>query len=189
MLNALLVFSALTSQAPVEEVQAPEPSTWELFVGLSGGVRTDTTSFGGIGHVGLNRRVFSWLRPEVSVGLGLFDGPLDAVIAIKIGARLEWPSDARVKPYVWLAFAHGHELGWEHAKMDPVGGILGLSSHGEHGVNHRSGLDSGLGLSVDLPRVIGRFGARANLRASVTHLLGDGPSRYVDLFGTVGMLF
>jgi hypothetical protein len=197
MLNALLVVSALLSQAPVELEDAKaapvvvddEPPKWEVFVGLTGGLRPDSVSGGGIGQLGINRRIFSWLRPELSVGLGLYEGPLDAVIAIRIGARLEWPSDWRLKPYVFLAFAHQHELGWEHAKRDPVGGILGLSSHGEHGVNHRSGLDSGLGLSFDFRRILGSFGGRLNVRASMVNLLGDGPPRYLDLMATFGVIF
>ena len=189
MLNALLVVATLISQAPAEEpVAAPEPNKWEIFVGLTGGLRTESTSFGGAGVLGINRRIFSWLRPELSVGLGLYDGPLDAVIPIRIGTRIEWPGDARVKPYLYVAFAHQHEMAWEHAKMDPVLGILGLSSHGEHGVNHRSGLDTGLGLSIDVLR-FGGFGLRANVRASLVQLLGDGPPRYIDVTGTVGLTF
>ena len=112
-------------------------------------------------------------------------------MAIKIGARLEWPSDARIKPYLFLAFAHLHELGWEDAKADPIVGLLGLSSHGDHGVHHRSGLDSGLGLSIDLTRHLAgsSFGARLNLRASMTSLMGEGPSRYLDLMASLGMTY
>ena len=191
MLNALLVVAALLSQAPVAEVEAaPEPPKWEIFVGLTGGLRPDTVTGGGIGLLGINRRIFSWLRPEISVGLGLYEGPLDAVVAIKIGSRIEWPSDSRVKPYVFVAFAHLHELGWEYAKADPVTGILGLSSHADHGVNHRSGIDTGLGLSFDLRNLAGSsFGFRFNLRATLTSLLGDGPKRYAELMGTVGLIF
>ncbi len=193
MLNALLVLSTMISQAPaVEEVVLEAaPSRWEVFVGLAGGLRTDSLGPGGIGLIGINRRVFSWLRPELSVGLGLFTAPLDALVAIKIGTRLEWPSDARIKPYLFLAFAHLHELGWEDAKADPITGLLGLSSsHGDHGVHHRSGLDSGLGVSLDLLRSKDSgLGARLNVRASMTHLLGEGPSRYVDLLATLGLIF
>lgn len=195
MLNALLVVSALISQAPAAEPEEaapvveegpPAPHNWEVFVGLTGGLRTDNLGGGGIGLIGVNRRIFSWLRPELSVGLGWYATPLETVIAIKIGSRIEWPSDARVKPYLFVAFAHTHELGWEDTKRDPVSGVLGLSSHGEHGVRHRSGLDTGLGLSFDLIRGK-RFGARLNVRASMTNLLGEGPSRYVDLLASLGV--
>ncbi len=186
MLNALLAVSMCLSQAPVEEAAEPEPLKWEIFVGVGGGLRTDNPGGGGVGIIGVNRRLFSWLRPELSVGLGWYATPFDTVIPIRIGTRIEWPSDARLKPYLFIAFAHQHEMGFEDTKADPVGGLLGLSSHGEHGVHHRSGLETGLGLSYDL--IHGhRFGLRVNLRASMTHLLGEGPTRYVDLLGTVGL--
>jgi hypothetical protein len=188
MHNALLAVAMLLAQVPdVDEVALEAPS-WELFVGVAGGLRTDHPGGGAVGLVGINRRVFSWLRPELSVGLAMYATPLDAVIPIKIGTRLEWPSDAWIKPYLFVAFAHLHELGWEEAKADPITGLLGLSSHGDHGVHHRSGLDSGIGVSADFPHFKGsRFGGRLNLRASVTHLLGEGPSRYVDLIATFGL--
>ncbi len=190
MLNALLVAAALVSQTPpaAEPEAPPEPNKWELFVGLTGGLRTESTGFGGVGVIGINRRLFSWLRPELSVGLGGYDAPIDAVIPIRIGTRIEWPGDGRLKPYVFVAFAHQHEMAWEHAKMDPVLGVLGLSSHGEHGVNHRSGLDTGLGLSFEFLR-LGGWGFKANLRASLVQLLGDGPPRYIDVTGTIGLTF
>ncbi|MBS1150933.1 MAG: hypothetical protein H6Q89_2631 [Myxococcaceae bacterium] len=63
MLNALLVVAALLSQAPVaEEVVEEAPPKWEIFVGLTGGLRPDTVTGGGIGLLGINRRIFSWLR-------------------------------------------------------------------------------------------------------------------------------
>ena len=116
MHNALLAVAMLLSQdpdlgsAPAVE-GAPAPPSWEIFVGVAGGLRTDNPGGGAAGLLGVNRRVFSWLRPELSVGLGMYATPLDAVIPIKIGARLEWPCDAWIKPYIFLAFAHVHELG------------------------------------------------------------------------------
>jgi hypothetical protein len=190
MLNALLAASVFLAVPEAEQAGPPEPSKWEIFVGLSGGLRTESLSAGGVGLIGINRRIFSWLRPEISVGLGAYAGPFDVQIPIKIGTRIEWPSDARIKPYVFLAFAHVHENGWQHAVADPVGGILGLSSHGEHGVDHRSGLDSGVGVSADFAHLFGsRYGVRINLRASLMHLMGEGPLRYADLLTTVGLIF
>ena len=56
-------------------------------------------------------------------------------------------------------------------------------------LHHRSGVDTGLGVSFDL-RFGSRIGARFNLRGSVTSLVaGHGPPRYVDLLGTVGLIF
>ena len=205
MLNALLVVSTLLTQiqgnpeaqvsgAPPTQVvgqpEAPvceEPPKWEVFFGALGGLRPDAIGGGGGGLIGVNRRLTSWLRPELSLGLGLYAGPGDVVTLIRIGTRLEWPSDARLKPYVWLAFAHNHEVAFESAAQHPVSSVLGLS---EDGVNHRSGLDTGLGLSMDFPhRKDSRFGGRLNVRASLTHLLGLGPPRYLDLTMSIGLIF
>jgi hypothetical protein len=121
------------------------------------------------------------------IGLGAYSGPGELVTVIRIGTRLEWPGDARLKPYVWLAFAHNHEVGFDDAKKNPVSSALGLS---EDGVNHRSGLDTGLGLSFDLPKAReAMFAGRLNVRASLTNLLGSGPPRYLDLTLSLGLCF
>lgn len=62
---------------------------------------------------------------------------------------------------------------------------LGLS---EHGVTHRSGADLGLGLSSDFSNKAVGFRGRLGLRASVTHLLGSGAPRSLDLLFSVGLL-
>lgn len=189
MLNALLVVSTLLAQTQVVEQPKPveEPPKWEIYFGAGGGVRPDAIGGGGLGLIGINRRVTRWLRPELSVGLGAYAGPDEMVTAIRIGTRLEWPSDARLKPYVWLAFAHNHEVGFQNAKDHPVTSALGLS---EDGVNHRSGLDTGLGLSYELPRrKDSMFAGRLNARASLTNMLGSGPPRYLDLMVSVGLCF
>jgi hypothetical protein len=135
----------------------------------------------------VNRALFSWLRAELLLGLGAYAQPVDVLTVIRLGARLEWPTQGGLRPYLHVYFAHQHEAGWEHVSADPVPVIIGLS---EHGVNHRSGVETGLGLSYDLS---GRKGsglsARVSVRASVTHLLGVGPPRYVELATLVGVCF
>ena len=193
MLNALLVAAALLSQTPAvtdapPPAPSPDPPKWEVYSALIGGIRPDASLGGGGGAlIGVNRRLTSWLRPEIAVGLGAYAGPGQLVTLIKIGTRLEWPNDARLKPYLWLAFAHNHEVGFDDAKRNPISSALGLS---EDGVNHRSGIDTGLGLSLDLPKgKEAKFAGRLNARASMTNLLGSGPPRYVDLTVSLGLLF
>ena len=189
MFHVLVVLSAVASQLQVDSspLAVEAPPKWEIYFGATGGVRPDAPGGGGAGVLGINRRVTSWLRPELVVGLGGYSGPAQLVTVIRIGARLEWPGEARLKPYLWLAFAHNHEVAFESAKANPVGSALGLS---EDGVDHRSGLDTGLGVSFDLPlRKDGLFAGRLNARASLTQLLGAGPPRYVDLTASIGLCF
>ena len=65
--------------------------------------------------------------------------------------------------------------------------VIGLS---EHGVNHRSGVEAGLGISYDfLARKGSIFSGRVTVKASYTHLLGVGPPRYIDLTTLMGLCF
>lgn len=178
------------AQAQVSSTQPAgprEPPKWEVFLGLQGGLRPDTLGGGGGALLGVNRQLFSWLRAELSLGLGMYTQPIDVLTMIRLGARLEWPTQGRLHPFVLLSFAHQHEAGWEEVKADPVPVVIGLS---EHGVHHRSGLETGLGLSYD---VFARRGVpvagRVGVKVSVTHLLGEGSPRYVDLTTLVGLCF
>jgi hypothetical protein len=61
-------------------------------------------------------------------------------------------------------------------------------------VVHRTGIDTGLGVLTDLPILFpslmkDTLHTRLGLRLSVTHLLGSGPPRSLDLVGSVGVLF
>ncbi len=181
----LLAQAQLSSTQPA--VPPREPPKWEVFMGLQGGLRPDSMGGGGGMLLGVNRQFFSFLRAELSLGLGAYAQPIDVLTMIRIGARLEWPNLGRLHPFLLVAFAHQHEAGIESVKADPIPVVLGLS---ENGVNHRSGLETGLGLSYDLP---GRKGApvsgRVGVKVSVTHLLGVGSPRYVDLTTLVGLCF
>ena len=65
--------------------------------------------------------------------------------------------------------------------------MLGLSDHGEI---HRSGIDLGAGITIDLPRSeLEKHDLRLLLRATVTHMLGTGPVRSVDLLLGLGASF
>lgn len=160
-------------------------------MGLQGGLRPDSVGFGGAGFLGATRQIVSFLRAELGLGLGAYSTPIDQsfdmVTLIRIGARLEWPGLDRWHPFLAVAFAHQHETPWVHVKMDPVPAVLGLS---EHGVHHRSGIETGLGLAYDLRARKGvPVGGRIGVKASVTHLLGDGAPRYVELTTLVGLTF
>ena len=174
-----------TRPAPVPR----EPPRWEVFMGMQGGLRPDTLGGGGGALLGVNRQILSWLRAELSLGLGAYTQPVDVLTMIRVGARLEWPNLGRLHPFLAVNFAHQHEAGWEHVKMDPIPVVLGLSEH-DGGIHHRSGIETGIGVSYDLfarkgVPVSGRIG----VKASLTSLLGDGSPRYVDLTTLVGLCF
>jgi hypothetical protein len=186
LLAALLV-SAIDAPEVTEEPDSTEPLNWEIYGAAMGGLRLSEVGGGGSGVLGVNRR-FGWVRPELVVGMGLYDRPVELLILIRIGARIEWQRDGALKPYLWLAFAHNHESGLEHVKANPVAHILGVS---EHGVRHRSGAEGGLGLSYDLPRMWkGRLAGRVGSRLTFTQFFADtGPPRYLDLSITTGLSF
>jgi hypothetical protein len=160
---------------------------WEVFGGLSATYRPMSAGVGGIGSLGVTRSIFPWLRAEINAGLGLASNPVDELTYIRIGTRLEWPTEMIVRPYVWVAFAHQHETPWESAKAHVVDTALGLS---EHGTTHRSGLESGLGLSVDL---FARKGlpihGRVSARVTGVFLLGSGAPITIDASTFVGLCF
>lgn len=183
----------LLAQAQVSSTQpAPvprEPPKWEVFMGMQGGLRPDTLGGGGGALLGVNRQIFSWLRAELSLGLGAYTQPVDVLTMIRVGARLEWPNLGRLHPFLAVNFAHQHEAGWDHVKRDPIPVVLGLSEH-DGGIHHRTGIETGIGVSYDLFARKGVWGAgRIGVKASLTSLLGDGSPRYVDLTTLVGLCF
>lgn len=187
-MNVLVLVVLAQAQVSSTQPAVPkEPPKWEVFVGLQGGLRPDTLGGGGGALLGVNRQLFKWLRAELALGLGVYAQPVDVLTLIRLGARLEWPTDGRLHPFLAVAFAHQHETGWEHVKHDPVPAIIGLS---EHGVHHRSGLETGLGLAYDLPARKGLpISGRVGVKAAVTHLLGEGSPRYLELTTLVGLCF
>lgn len=183
----MLLAQAQVSSRPPEVPR--EPPKWEVFMGLQGGLRPDTLGGGGGALLGVNRQLFSWLRAELSLGLGAYSQPVDVLTMIRIGARLEWPTQGRLHPFLVVNFAHQHEAGWEHVKMDPIPVVLGLSEH-DGGIHHRTGIETGMGLSYDLFARKGLpVSGRIGVKASLTSLLGDGSPRYVDLTTLVGLCF
>lgn len=183
----VLVLLLLAQTQVVQPVEKPrlEPHKWEIFIGAQGGLRPDTMGFGGGTLLGVNRQLFSFLRAELAVGLGAYAQPTDVLTLIRLGARLELPGD-HWHPFLSVAFAHQHESGWDHIKTDPLPAVLGLS---EHGVNHRSGIETGLGIAYDVRVKRLPIGGRVGVKASVTHLLGAGVPRYVELTTLVGVTF
>lgn len=186
----LVLLAQAQAQVSSKRPEVPkEPPKWEIFMGFQGGLRPDTVGPGGGALLGVNRQLLSWLRAEVSLGLGVYSQPVEVLTMIRIGARLEWPNLGRLHPFLVVNFAHQHEAGWEFVKADPFPVVLGLSEpHGA--VHHRTGIETGVGISYDL---FGRKGlpvsGRIGVKASLTSLLGDGSPRYVDLTTLVGLCF
>jgi hypothetical protein len=188
LVMVLLAQAQVTSPQP--EVLPKEPPKWEVYMGFQGGIRPDSVGGGGGALLGVNRQIFfNWLRAELSLGLGVYSQPVDVLTMIRIGARFEWPTLGRLRPFLSVNFAHQHEAGWEHVKMDPIPVVLGLSEH-ENGIHHRSGIETGLGLVYELPARKGSaISGRIGMKASFTALLGDGPPRYVDVTTLIGLCF
>lgn len=189
MTVALLGLLLASTEAPLvdeESVPEPPPPVWEIYVGALGGMRIDERGGGGGVMLGVNRKFFGFLRPELMVASSLESAPIDYLILIRIGARFELPLDGRWKPYLWTAFAHNHESAIGEVKNDPVGHILGLSSSGVH---HRSGGELGLGLVYEVPRLTKwKIASRLGARLTFTQFLADPyPPRYLDLTLTAGV--
>lgn len=188
LVMVLLAQAQVTTPQP--EPLPKEPPKWEVFMGLQGGIRPDTVGGGGGAVLGVNRQIFfNWLRAELSLGLAAYSQPVDVLTMIRVGARFEWPTSGRLKPFVSVNFAHQHEAGWEHVKMDPIPVVLGLSEP-ENGIYHRSGVETGLGLVYELPARKGSaISGRIGVKAAFTALLGEGPPRYVDITTLIGLCF
>jgi hypothetical protein len=189
------------SQEPAQTVQAtpapeaketapifpasPSKRRFEINTGASFAMRGLGT-FGGNGTLGISVRLLSFLRPEVVLGYGLYDAPFQLVTLIRAGLRGELPVEFPVRPYVWVAFAHNHEVPMDMVAMHPVESLLGTSEHGTH---HRTGIEFGGGLSWDLVQFRdGGIGLRAGLRATGAIFLGNDPA-YADLQVTLGTTF
>lgn len=188
MVAAGLVAALVVSAASVSEsAAAPEPPPlWEAFIALSGGAQPEYGAFAGTGRIGLNRKVTSWLRPELQLFSGGSNGPNTFFNGIRLGTRLELPREGAI-PYLWLGFAHAHETSFENARRAPVSVSLGLS---EDGVIHRTGLDVGLGVAWEFSKVRpGTLPGRLGLRASMVSLLGSGAPRTFEALATFGVGF
>jgi hypothetical protein len=187
--HAVLALTLTAGEAPAlsqTETTTASDTPWELWVGMSGGVRPDSMGGGGIGELGMDRKVGRFFRPEIDVGLGAYAAPTLVETRFRIGTRIEYPREGIV-PYLWAAFAHQHESAWNDVVTDPVSDLLGLSTHG---VNHRSGLEVGAGASYDFPRLANdRLAGRIGLRATMAQLWGIGPPRYAEVLASVGVLF
>jgi hypothetical protein len=175
-MTSLIVLTALALGASAPE--GPEPLVWEAWAGLTTGLRPQTGSSSATGRIALSRKVGRRLRPELELGTGAHLDDGQTVSLMRLGARLELGGTTLV-PWLYGGFAHHHEMSYEDARRAPWGAALGLSENGEI---HRSGLDFGLGATLNLPRPQ-RDPRQLRLvgRASVLHLLGTGPARTVDV--------
>lgn len=178
---AMLVGAALAVapgiRAPAE---APAPTPWLVWSGLSSGVRTSGLAGTAEGWVGLSREVAPHLRPELDLGLGYAGGPSEVLTSMRFGLNAEATVGA-VTPFAWLAFAHNHESALEAVKRDPLPVALGLS---ENGVVHRTGAELGGGLRLALGG-----GAIVGLRLAATALLGEGPAVSLNGLALLGYAF
>lgn len=180
MLAAVTLALLGTNEVSQAEDWGDRDRRFEVTTGLALGARPDAASFGaagptfgGVGMLGLSYGVFTFLRPELVLGFGAYDGPVDLVTVIRIGARLELPLTIPLTPFLSVAFAHDHAVSIAAAQAHPVESVLGLS---ETGVSHRSGVELGLGTSWDMVRWReGHLGLRLLVRATVALLLGTGP--------------
>ena len=164
---------------------SPSKRRFEINTGASFAMRGLGT-FGGNGTLGISVRILSFLRPEVVLGYGLYDAPFQLVTLIRAGLRGELPIEFPVRPYVWVAFAHNHEVPMDMVAMHPVESLLGTSEHGTH---HRTGIELGGGVSFDLVQFRDAgIGLRAGLRATGAIFLGNDPA-YADLQVTLGTTF
>ncbi len=177
-----LLVASLVAFTPASEA----PPKWEVSLGVIGGLRPAELGFGGLGFVGATRSLTSWLRVEALLGLGAYDRALEQAVAFRLGGRLEWPAAGRVRPFLYLAFAHHDEAPWDAFVADPLPVTIGFSAR----VRHRSGVDTGLGLSVEFPKSKSSVMAgRLMVRGSVVHLFGEGPVRMLELTVGVGACF
>lgn len=159
---------------------------FEIATGASFGLRPSSGTFGGTAVLDISVRLLPFLRPEIVLGYGLFDGPFQLVTLIRAGLRGELPLNFPIRPYLWVAFAHNHEVGIDMVAMHPVESLLGTSEHGTH---HRTGIEFGLGASFDVIQFReGAIGLRLGLRATAALFLGTGPV-YGDLLTTLGTTF
>lgn len=175
--------AVMLSQTPAAlEKAAP----WEVAVGVVAGVRPQSLGIGGVGAVTVTRSLTSWLRLDGLVGTGVYSGPLDHVIVFRVGARLEWPTTGRFRPFLYVAFAHQHEASWRAFTEHTAHVVLSLSKH----VHHRSGVDTGVGFSVELPKSkSSALAGRISTRATMLHLMGAGTPRSLDLTVMFGACF
>ncbi len=128
------LFSAMAMAAPHAPVT--------LATGLGGGGAPGTA-----GGYAVTRWLLtagrSGFSGEAGIREGLFSGELRTVGSIAFGVR--WTHKAG--PYARVMFAHHHETPLAVYREDPVGGFVGSAD----GINHRSGLEVGLGYDWTIP--------------------------------------
>src|SRR5437899_12719893 len=106
-------------ETPRDEAFAPmDPPLWEVYLGAIGGMRPDALGGGGGFMLGVNRKFFDFIRPELMIASTVVTAPIDYLILIRIGARFELPLGGPWRPYLWTAFAHNHESAVEDVAKD-----------------------------------------------------------------------
>src|SRR5579871_6693469 len=101
----LTTLCSLTSSGAVTAAAPAAPDTpWEIWAGVSGGVRSAQGSPTGSGLLAADRQVGRYFRPEVQVGLAAYGGGFQVGSRIRIGTEILYPRTG-VVPSLWIAFA------------------------------------------------------------------------------------
>jgi hypothetical protein len=121
-----------------------EPGQLLLGVSTAAGVRPEVVGAGGQANFQLTWRALSWLAPEMILGGGFFNLPTQLTNRFAFGARFIWPQE-KFDPFLWMAFNHSHETSFDAVMKNPLPAIFATA---ENGVNHRSGVEVGLGSAI-----------------------------------------
>ncbi len=137
--------------------------------------------FGALAGVMIGKGDNHNLALEGRVGEGLYASDVRTVGNIDFDVR--YPGDSG--PFVYLGFAHHHELSLDEALTHPVGAIAATYS----GITHRTGFELGAGWDMATPFPKSSFGARIRPTVRVNAVvLPDGVSPSVYVVGNIGIL-
>jgi hypothetical protein len=127
-----------------ERLGAGDVGQLHLGVSTSAGVRPEVVGAGGQANFQLSYRALPWLSPEMILGAGFFNLPTQITNRFAFGARFIWPQK-NVDPFLWAAFNHSHETYFDAVMRNPVPALMATA---EDGVNHRSGVELGVGAAI-----------------------------------------
>ena len=108
-------------------------STWLVWAMLAGGGASHVQGAAVMGSLAAERPLGSWVAFEGDVGAGGMG-----------------PQHPLVRPYLWIAGAHMHEVLYDDVRHH-LAGVLSASETA--GVHHRTGAEAGLGL--EWPALLG----------------------------------
>ena len=126
-------------------------STWLVWAMLAGGGASHVQGAAVMGSLAAERPLGSWVAFEGDVGAGGM-GPQKSGMTINrfaLGLKVG-PQHPTVRPYLWIAGAHMHEVLYDDVR-NHLAGVLSASETA--GVHHRTGAEAGLG--VEWPALLG----------------------------------